>query len=104
MSEAIIQPGICGFSSKVTVTRSGKRSCTIQIESQCPHIQELSSALTEVDPFKEISFRGGNPSVLELASQICAHAACPVPVGIIKAIEVEAGLALPRDVEIKIQK
>jgi hypothetical protein len=34
----------------------------------------------------------------------CFHAACPVPVGIIKAIEVEAKLALPKDVLMKIAK
>ena len=41
-------------------------------------------------------------STLKLGAKHCAHAACPVPV--IKAIEVEAGLALPADVIIKISK
>ena len=36
--------------------------------------------------------------------QHCPHAACPVPVGIIKAIEVEAKLAVPADVSIKLFK
>lgn len=30
------------------------------------------------------------------------HAACPVPAGIIKAIEVAAGLALPKDAKIEV--
>jgi hypothetical protein len=34
----------------------------------------------------------------------CTHAACPVPVAIVKAIEIEAGLALPTDVTIKLSK
>jgi hypothetical protein len=32
------------------------------------------------------------------------HAACPVPSGIVKAIEVACGLALPKDVSFKIEK
>lgn len=32
------------------------------------------------------------------------HAACPVPSAIIKGVEVACGLALPKDVEIKIAK
>ena len=41
---------------------------------------------------------------LELGEQCCAHAACPVPVGIVKAIEIAAGLNLPADVAIKLSK
>jgi hypothetical protein len=39
-----------------------------------------------------------------LGRQHCPHAACPVPVGIIKAIEVEAELAIPADVTIKLSQ
>ena len=64
----------------------------------------MAEELNEVDPFGEISFRGNGPLTLKLGAKHCAHAACPVPVGIVKAIEVEAGLALPADVTIKISK
>jgi hypothetical protein len=64
----------------------------------------MAEELNEVDPFREISNRGDGPVTLKLGVKHCAHAACPVPVGIIKAIEVEAGLALPADVIIKISK
>jgi hypothetical protein len=104
MSKATIHPGVCGFTTTVEVTKADKRRCTVKIESDCPHIKNLAAALTEVDPFKEISFRGDGPSVLRLGAQYCSHPACTVPAGIIKAIEVEAGLALPRDVEIKLEK
>ena len=104
MSKAIIEPGICGFTTSVEVTAAGKRNCTIVIESECPHIRKLASALIEVDPFKEISFRGEGPTVLKLGMEYCSHPACPIPVGIIKAIEVEARLALPKDVQIILEK
>jgi hypothetical protein len=37
-------------------------------------------------------------------SKHCPHPACPVPSGILKAVEVAAGLALPRDASIVIRK
>jgi hypothetical protein len=64
----------------------------------------LAEELTQVDPFKEISFRGEGPLTLRLAAKHCRHAACPVPIGIIKAVEIEAGLAVPADVTIKLSK
>jgi hypothetical protein len=39
-----------------------------------------------------------------MGAKYCTHAACPVPVGIIKAIELEAGMTLPADVTIKLSK
>lgn len=104
MSQATIYPGICGFITTVEVHKIDKRRCSVKVQSECPHIQKLAVALTEVEPFKEISFRGDGPSVLRLGAEYCTHPACPVPVGILKAIEVEAGLALPRNVEIKVEK
>ncbi len=77
---------------------------TVEIRSDCEHIQKLAAGLTEVDPLREITFRGAGPLTYELASEHCAHAACPVPVGILKAIEVEAGLALPKDVTITVTR
>jgi hypothetical protein len=37
-----------------------------------------------------------------MAAKHCKHAACPVPSGIIKAIEVASGLALPKDASITV--
>jgi hypothetical protein len=64
----------------------------------------MAEELTQVSPFQEISTRRSMPRSLEMGHKYCTHAACPVPVGIIKAIEVEAGLALPVDASIKVSK
>jgi len=103
MATVEVDSGICGFVTTVR-TRTGGRTMSVEIASECEHIQKLAAALTEIDPFQEISFRGEGPLTLRLAAQHCAHAACPVPVGIIKAIEVEAGLALPKDVAIRVSR
>lgn len=80
------------------------RRCVLKIDSGCDAIQRLAEELKEVDPFKEITFRGEGPRTLRLGAQHCYHPACPVPVGIIKAVEVAAGLALPADATIRPSK
>ena len=103
MAKAEIFSGICGFNTSVETKMNGSE-CEISIESECKSIQKLAESLKSVNPFGEISFRGEGPETFRMASQHCAHTACPVPVGIIKAIEIAAGLALPADVTIKLSK
>jgi len=103
MSKAEIFSGVCGFATTVHIKMEGSE-CAVSVESDCEAIRRLAASLPKVDPFQEISFRGDGPLILKSGAEHCAHTACPVPVGIIKAIEVEAGLALPADVHIKISK
>jgi hypothetical protein len=103
MARAEIFSGVCGFMTIVESKMDGE-TCQLSIKSECKAIQKLAKNLNRVDPFHEISTRREMPDTLVAGSQFCSHAACPVPVGIIKAVEVEAGLALPKDVSIKITK
>jgi hypothetical protein len=80
------------------------QKCFVSVDSECDAIQRLGEALHEVAPFQEISFRGEGPQTLKMGAKHCYHTACPVPVGIIKAIEVEAGLALPADAIVKLSR
>ena len=103
MARAEITSGICGFTTAVEARQEGSK-IKLVIKSDCGAIQRLGEELTEVEPFQEITFRGQGPQTLKLGAKHCTHTACPVPVGIIKAIEVEAGLALPADASIKLSK
>ena len=103
MSKAEIHSGICGFTTEVEATMNGK-ACNLVIRSDCKSIQKLAQNLKQVNPFQEISFRQSIPQTIELSMQYCPHAACPVPVGIIKAVEVAAKLAVPADVFIKLSR
>lgn len=105
MAKANIHAGVCGFTTTVHATATDDpRRVDLTIESECPAIRKLGAALPHVDPFQEISFRRGMPKTHEAAVEHCSHAACPVPSGIVKAIEVAAGLALPVDVSMHITK
>jgi hypothetical protein len=100
-----VMSGICGMITEIRAT-SDEQSGTVKLEfnTRCENIQQLADELDTVHPFEEIAFRGDGPKTLRLAAKHCKHAACPVPSGIIKAIEVAAGLALPKDASIQVSK
>jgi hypothetical protein len=103
VTRAEIEAGVCGFTTTVKAVKNGSK-VVLEIDSDCQAIRKLAAELTEVDPFREFTFRGQGPQTLDLGARHCSHPACPVPVGIIKAIEVAAGLALPADAIIKISQ
>jgi hypothetical protein len=101
---AEIQSGACGFITVVRATAISSRKVELSIESACPQIKQLAESLKVVDAYKELSCRQGTTSILAAGIEHCIHAACPVPSGIVKAVEVAAGLAVARDVAIHITK
>ena len=103
MASAEIDSGICGFCTTVRASGDG-RMVRLEFESTCEHVQKLAEHLKEVDAYREISYRGEGPQTFQLASQYLVHPACPVPSGIIKAVEVEAELAFPKDASISPRK
>ncbi len=105
MARVHVFSGRCGFNTDIEATKFESDDgdvVKLTITSECDACQRLSKVLSEVNPYREITYRGQGPLVLQLASKTLTHPACPVPSGIIKAIEVAAGLALPMDAEIKV--
>jgi hypothetical protein len=103
MAKTEIFAGVCGFHT-VVEAQMNEEMVDLTIQSECAAIQKLAQELTQVNPYKEISARRAVPAALQAGLKYCTHAACPVPVGIIKAVEVAAGLALPMDVTIRVSK
>jgi len=94
--------GVCGYTTVIEVERENSRRVSLKIKSECENVQNMAEELTHVDPFREIGSLNDTPTVLRLAQGCNLHTACPVPIGIIKAVEVAAGLALPADSYIKL--
>ena len=101
MAKTLIDPGICGFLAEVVATMDGEM-CSLEITCDCEPIQKLAQALPQVDPMVEIGFHGDGPLTWRMFAKHCPHPACPVPAGILKAVELAAGLALPKDASIKV--
>jgi hypothetical protein len=102
LARLCLNGGNCGFVTAITAEAnpaSGK--VRLHLESQCPHVCRLAAALPPLKPLQELSYRGGGPETLRLAREHLPHTACPVPIGILKALEVAAGLALPQKVTLE---
>ena len=98
-----VMSGICGMITEIRATSDDKsKMVNLEINTRCESIQKLADNLKTVNPIEEISFRGDGPKTLRMAAKHCKHTACPVPSGIVKAVEVASGLALPQDASIKV--
>lgn len=108
MACARIYAGICGFTTTVVATTEDKQHVTLEVTSNCPDVQRIAKKLNaaEFDAYQEIGPCAQPGSIYDTRIMaICGalpHVACPVPSGICKAMEVAAGLALPRDAHIKV--
>lgn len=96
MTKVVVHSGICGFTATIEAKKTDKWKVSIKISSDCDKVTELSESLTEVDAL-DILRPKADFKVYAQASEHSLHMACPVPVGILKAVEVETGLALPCD-------
>jgi hypothetical protein len=98
-----VTPGICGFTCRVQAQMSEGKSVSILItQSECKQIQRLAESLTEMGLRELFTPVTRNP-VFVLAQQAGCHVSCPVPVAVLKAVEVAMEMALPRDVEIRFE-
>jgi hypothetical protein len=104
MVEVKLNPGICGLNTIIKVDSEDMQNAVIEIVTECPNIKPMEQELKEVDGYEECFSKLGDSKVYELAKKYCKHAACPIPSAIIKGVEVACGLALPKDVDIKISK
>lgn len=101
-----INPGICGLASTIEVESDDMQMITVTGTSECPAIVKIINDLknSELDAYECCLGKMNESPVYVKSFDKVNHAACPVPSGIIKAIEIAAGLALPKDVDIKLSK
>ena len=108
MARVEIYAGICGFTTRVEATSSDQRHVTLRVESDCPDVLRIRKKLDglTLDAWREVG--PCDQAMRQKSSQLLAacgelpHLACPVPAGLCKAVEVAAGLALPRDAHIRV--
>jgi hypothetical protein len=104
MAKGTIDSGICGFITEVITSKGEKGKIKVDIKTDCPNFTKVAKEFTEVDPYKEVLVRYNKTLICELSSKHSPHPSCPIPSGILKTIEVEAGLALPKNASITIEK
>ena len=101
----VVDGGICGFQSRIHAESEDMQNVTFRIASGCEKARAFGEALTAkgpVDGYAEIG-AGVDGVVLTTARESLKGccAACAVPIGAFKALQVAAGVALPKDVTLK---
>lgn len=103
MKTLTVNPGVCGLTAKITAEKNDDDEVVLSIETECKAAKKFVESLGAVDPYEACFVKPGMGPVYEAASENLSHGACPMAAAVMKAIEAEAGLALPRDVEIKFE-
>jgi len=102
-----IQAGVCGFRTQGAAVSEDSQHVTFRIESDCAKIVTLAQQLADqkpLDAYGEIDGRKES-ILLETARGVLTGccAGCAVPTGLFKAMQVAAGLALPKDITINLE-
>ena len=97
--------GICGFKTRIHAESDDSQNVTFRIASGCEKVRAFGEALTAkgpVDGYAELGL-GADGVVLTTGRQslMGCCAACIVPVGAFKAMQVAAQVALPKDVTLQ---
>ncbi|MGA2192342.1 MAG: hypothetical protein ABSG42_03080 [Nitrospirota bacterium] len=105
MTKLVVKSGSCGYNINIVVEKEagGSKRFRLHIESDCKHVNLLASDLPVLDMAAVFTAIIQNP-VYQAGSRRLKHPACPVPSAILKALEVEAALNVPRDVHIEFEK
>jgi len=105
-SSVVIDAGICGFQTRIHADSDDEQNVTFKIVSGCEKARAFGNALMvkgPVDGYAELG-AGADGVILTTAREnlkgCCA--ACAVPVGVFKAMQVAAGVALPKDITLQI--
>ena len=106
MTELKVYAGICGFTTTVQSEDQGGYNARLNIDSQCPTWKKVNDIFKDTDInvitelFKDKKTGSVNSQVIEVSLKTIPHISCPVISGVLKALEVSVGLALPKDATI----
>ncbi len=103
MTKLIIHSGACGYTVTVKAEKGQGGKITISLETECEMVKKMLADIAVLDRFAPLAGFLSNPVYLSAAKHL-KHGACLVPSGILKAIEVEAGLNVPKDAVIEFGK
>lgn len=103
MTKIKVNPGICGFSVTVTAEKGRGKKVHISLDTDCEMVRKMLEDISSLDMMAAFMAHVNNP-VYRSASKHLKHPACPVPAAILKAVEVDLGMNLPKNVSIEFLK
>ena len=102
MAKVEVNPGVCGMVCKVEISKKDRMNLEVKLDSKCEMVNKLGELIGEVNLREALRPHGAN-IVYDKAAGTIGHVTCPIPMAILKAIEVEAGMALPRPVTLSFE-
>ncbi len=99
MTRAVVNPGICGFSVTIIAEKREGKEIHLSLDTECEMVKKMAEDIASLNMMSALIGFANNP-VYKSAARHLKHTACPVPSAILKAVEVEAGLCIPKDVNI----
>jgi hypothetical protein len=96
----MLDPGVCQFRSKISVTMDEDNRLRYKVESQCPHVKRMAAEMPLFDMFDIIKMPFSENPIYEHGGKFLKHSACPLPMAMIKAGEVATGMGLRRSVSV----
>jgi hypothetical protein len=103
MTSVTVNAGACGFTVIIKAKKGAGKKMHISLDTECEMINNMENDISLLDWRTALKDYFNNP-VFCSASKHMKHVTCPVTSAILKAIEVEAGLSVPRDVSIIFSK
>ena len=98
MKKIKVNPGECGLESVITAEKKGRKDVTVTVETKCKGVKAMIEALEQpLDGYAVLTEKPGSGKIYEAAANLI-HGACPEAAAVVKCVEAECGLALPRDV------
>lgn len=100
MTKVTINPGVCGFTTQVeAISDEDGMTVTLNVQTGCPSFTQMFEDLGDTfDSFELCLTKPGTGPLFAYAQEhFPVHNGCAVFSGIIKAVEAECNLALPRD-------
>lgn len=98
-----VDAGVCRMITVISARTNEDDEVVLDIQSDCGHVLRMSWGLKPEFAFCVVEEKMNKTNVYKQASEELPHAACPVPMGIIKAMEVAGDLGLKRDVHIRVE-
>jgi hypothetical protein len=100
MTKVIVNSGACGFTVTITAEKGKDRKILIALDTDCEMVRKMQADIADLDRMVTLTGFADNP-VYRSAAKHLKHVACPVPSAILKTIETESGMNVPKDVQIE---
>lgn len=106
MTKVTINPGVCGLITTVEAHSDDQMEVKVTVKSGCEAVRKMMEELGDTfDAFACCLGKPGTSVFYDYArDHFPGHASCPTLAGILKCMEVECGLALPKEASITFEK